>query len=502
MARKVKKHQIDKKMVIDAFAEMAKEKNIDKDLLQGIVEETLSLIVKKKYGNHAEFEIVVNMDKGDLEIYLIKQVVEEVIDPETEISVKEANLFSEEPLKIGDDFIEEITLDNISDSFGRRLVSFASQTMNQKIRDVERDNIYNEYVAKQGELIVGEVYQVRRNMILVMHGNAELKLLKEDQIPSDFFMLRKNGQVKALVKEVKKHPGGGMPEILLTRASGDFIAKLIEQEVPEVYDGIIQIKAIAREAGERTKVALTSIDSRVEPIGACIGMKGIRINAVSREIGRETIDFVLWVENPLEMIEKALSPAKVKEITISEATKTATVLVPEDQVSNAIGKNGQNVRLASLLTGYAIKLLKEGGEDIEIQEFETEFGTELIEKLKEADIFTARDFIEAEPEELLAIDGMNYELIIEGRRIMLLEFDEIEDPEYITQLRIIAGIYETTVENDANDNDANSSENNSNNNDDNINSNENNMNSDENNDTNNNENKDSNSSENNSNSNE
>jgi len=363
MARKVKQHKVDKQMIIDAFAEMAKEKKIDKNLLQGIIEETLAHIVKRKYGNHADFEIVVNMEKGDIEIYLIKQVVEEVENPENEITLEEANRYSAEPLEIGSDFIEEITLDNIADSFGRRLVSYASQLMNHRIRDVERDNLYEEYSARKGELLVGEIYQKRQNLMIIVHNGIEMKLLKEDQIQGDAFALKKNKPVKTIIKDVIRTQGG-IPEVYLSRAADDFIKRLFEMEIPEVNDGIIQIKAIAREPGERMKIALLSIVDRVDPVGACVGLKGIRINAITKELGNENIDLIPWSDDDAQMIEKSLSPAKIKEVHISPETKTATVIVSEEQVSIAVGRFGLNVRLASQLTGYDIKILKEENNEL------------------------------------------------------------------------------------------------------------------------------------------
>lgn len=442
--KKKQQHVIDKKMIINAFAEMAKQKSIDEVMLQGIIEETLSLIVKKKYGNHADFEIVVNMQKGDIEIYLVKQVVEKVQFAETEISHAEANMYSAEPLEIGDDFVEEITLDNIADNFGRRLVSFASQVMNQKIRDVERDNLQQEYTSKQGELIVGELYQKRQNMMIITHNGIETKLMKEDQIPDDMRMLKKNKPVKAVVKEVKRTIGG-IPEVYLSRTSDEFVKRLFEMEIPEVNDGIIQIKEIAREPGERTKVSLLSTVGRVDPVGACVGLKGIRINAISRELNNENIDLIPYSDDMEQMIARSLAPAKVKEIHISPEIKTATVIVAENQMNVAIGKFGLNVRLASMLTGYDIKLLKEGGEDIDIVEFEAELGSETVQKLKEINILTARDFLDVAPSILLNDIGMTYDAIIENRRIILLEFEEKENFEYIEQLNALV---ETAVATD------------------------------------------------------
>ena len=433
-------HKIDKKQVMDAFVEMAKIKKIETDLLQGIIEDTLSLMVKRKYGNDSNFEIVVNMQKGDLEIYLIKKVVDNIENPEVEISLEEANMYSTEPLNIGDDFIEEITLENIADSFGRRLVAYASQAMNQKIHDLERNNIYLEYKSKEGEMIVGEIFQKRPNMMVIVHNGIEMKLLREDQLPSDVVLYRKNKVIKTIIKSVINNHSGPAPEIILSRKCDNFVMRLFELEVPEVNDGIVQIRAIARDPGERMKIALSSGIDRIDPVGACVGLKGIRINSIISELGNEQIDLIHWSDDPSIMIEKAIMPAKIKAIELAPETKSATVIVSEEQISMAIGRNGQNIRLASQLTGYAINLLKEGGEDIDIKEFAEEIGNENLEKLLENNIETARDFLEATPEILLNNCNMNYESIIEVRRVILLEFDENEFGDYIEQLKQIAEI--------------------------------------------------------------
>jgi len=435
MARRKAKHQIDKKMIIEAFAEMAKEKNIDRDLLQGIVEETLSLLVRKKYGQEANFEIIVNMEKGDVEIYLMRTVVEEVEDPTLQISLKDALLYGTEKYEIDDDFIEEITLDNISDNFGRRLITLAAQSLNQKIREVEKDNVYNEYIQKVGEIIVGEIYQIRRNEILVLHNKIEMKLPREEQIPNEPYKFKKNQTLKAIVKEVKRSGASGQPEVILSRASDDFLMRLFEIEIPEIYDGIIQIKGIARDPGERSKVAVISFDDRVDPVGACVGMKGIRIHSIVRELNNENIDLIQHSEDIKTFITRALSPAKVKEIIISPEIRSATVIVPDDQVSLAIGKNGQNVRLASKLTNYSITLIKEGGEDIELSEFREELGLPLLNALTELKIETAREFLEAEIGTLLSIENMTKDSLIELRSIILTEFEEEESEEIVEMIQ-------------------------------------------------------------------
>ena len=439
MARKKIKYKVDKKTIIDAFAEMAKEKNIDRDLLQGIVEETLSMLVRKKYGMESNFDIIVNMDKGDIEIYLMRNIVSEVEDPILQVSYEEASNKSEEPVEIGEDFIEEITLENISENFGRRLVSLASQNLNQRIREVEKDNIYNEYISKVGDIIIGEIYQIRRNDILVMHNKIETHLPREEQIPNEPYRFKKNQTLKAIVKEVRRSGISGQPEIVLSRSSDEFMARLFEIEIPEIYDGIIQIKSIARDPGERSKVAVISYDDRVDPVGACVGMKGIRIHSIVRELNNENIDLIEYSDDDRTFITRALLPAKVKEIHISPEIRSATVIVPDDQVSFAIGKNGQNVRLASKLTGYSITLVKEGGDDIELVEFKDDISEDLYKQIIESGVETAREFLEANPEELLTIKGMTKETLLELRSIMLLEFEEEETDEMIEKIKKFKG---------------------------------------------------------------
>ncbi len=438
MARRKVKFKADKKMIIDAFAEMAKEKNIDRDLLQGIVEETFSMLVKKKYGLEANFEIVVNLDKGDIEIYLIREIVEEVEDPSLQIALDDVKLFPDsEDYELGDDFIEEISLDNIYENFSRRLVSLAVANLNQRIKEIEKDNIYNEYIQKVGEIVIGEVYQVRRNDILVMHNKIEMRLPREEQIPNEQMRFKKSQSVRAIIKEVRRSGSAGLPEIILSRASDEYLARLFEIEIPEVYDGIVQIKAIARDPGERSKVAVQSFDDRIDPVGACVGMKGVRIHSIVRELCNENIDLIEYSSDITTFIIRALSPAKIKEITVTDEVRSATIIVPEDQVSLAIGKNGQNVRLASKLTSYSLTLVKEGAEDIELIEFKEELGAELYEKLSEEGLETARDFLETDAKFLMEKCEVSKEQLLELRSIMLSEFEEEESEEYLQSLNSI-----------------------------------------------------------------
>ncbi len=427
MARRKAKPKYDKKLIIEAFADMAREKSIDKDLLQGMLVETLSLLIRKKYGQDANFDIVVNMDKGDLEIYLMRTIVEEVEDPSLQILLKEVSTRTQEVYELGDEFIEEITLENIAENFGRRLIALATQTLGQRIRDVEKDNVFNEYNDKVGEIIVGEVYQVRPGSLLIMHNKIEMRMPREEQIHNERY--KKNMSVKAIIKEVRRMQGSGTPDIILSRSADEFLARLFEIEIPEVYDGIIEIKSISRDPGERAKVAVQSFDERVDPVGACVGMKGIRIHSIVRELNNENIDVIEYSLDPKVFIAKALAPAKVKDIAVSPDTRSATVLVADDQVSLAIGRNGQNVRLASKLTGYNITLIKEGGEDIELIEFREELGREMYDNIINLGIDTAREFLEADMYELLSLPEMSKQTLLEIRQIILTEFDEQEISE-------------------------------------------------------------------------
>jgi N utilization substance protein A len=428
MPRRKVKPKFDKKVIIDAFAEMAREKNIDRDLLQGMVEETLSMLVRKRYGAEVDFEIIVNLDKGDIEIYRLRTIVEtkqDIEDPVLEVSIEELKEEEVETseLEVGDSYIEEITLDNIAENFGRRLIALATQTLSQRIRDAEKDIVFSEFADKVGEVIVGEVYQMRKNDILIVHNKVEMRLPREEQISNERY--RKNQTIKAIIKEVRRS-SSGTPEVILSRSSNDFLAKLFEIEIPEIYDGIIQIKAIAREPGERAKIAVISNDERIDPVGACVGVKGMRIHSIVRELNNENIDVVTYSQDLATLTARALSPAKIRDVAVDYDTKSITVTVPDEYVSLAIGRAGQNVRLASMLIGFNITLVKEGGEDIHISEFESEFGSELYQQITALGVESARGFLETDIDTLLALNGMTPELLAELRIIILDEFEEQE----------------------------------------------------------------------------
>ena len=295
-------------------------------------------------------------DKGDIEIYLIREVVEKVEDPGLQILFTEANTSKDVSYELGDEHLTELNLENIGENFGRRMITTAAQLLSQRVREVEKDNVMAEYSDKIGEIIVGEVYQVRRDDVYIMQGKIELRMPKREQIWREKY--KKGENIKAVLKEVRPGEGGNQPELIISRSDPKFLQKLLEVEIPEVYDGIIEIKGLAREAGERAKIAVASHDERVDPVGACVGLKGVRIHSIVRELSNENIDVIHYSPDPKVFIQRALAPAKVKEISVDEETRTATVLVSDDQVSLAIGKSGQNIRLAMRLTAVSYTHLR------------------------------------------------------------------------------------------------------------------------------------------------
>jgi N utilization substance protein A len=410
--------------IVESFSQMVREKGIDKDILTGIVEDVFSMMVRKKYGQDAKFDVVVNMDKGDIEIFYEREVVENVENPITQVDKQTAREISGEDLDIGEDCVEVIPLA----SFGRRLVVSAKQNLNQRIKEIERELVYNEYSNAIGDIVIGEIYQIRRNEILINHNRNELVIPKSEQIFKERY--KKGDTIRAMVKEVRKN--SGTPLVIVSRADPKFLAKLFEMEIPEIYDGIIEIKSIAREPGERAKVAVESHDDRIDAVGACVGMKGVRIHTIVRELNNENIDVINYSEQPEVFIQRALAPAKLKGVQVDKEAKTAQVVVIADQVSLAIGRNGQNIRLASKLTGFEINLIKEGGEDeydIELIDFKEELGEELYMKLINAGMDTAKEVIEADNETLLAVEGLTQEKIDEIREMMKRDLEEAEVEE-------------------------------------------------------------------------
>jgi N utilization substance protein A len=411
--------------IVESFAQMVREKGVDKDVLAGIIEEIFGILVRKKFGEDAKYDVVVNMDRGDIEIFLEREIVQEIENPNTQISIQEVNRRgNDDELEVGDDFVEKLELA----TFGRRLITLAKQGLNQKIREIEKEIIFNEYKDLLGEIVVGDIYQIRKNDILVNHNKNELILPRAEQIPYERY--KKGETVRAIVKEVKKSTSG--PLIIVSRADNTFLRRLFEIEIPEIYDGIIEIKAIAREPGERAKVAVESQDNRIDAVGACVGMKGVRIHAIVRELNNENIDVVSYSEDPMVFIQKSLAPAKLKRIEVNSAAKKAIVTADSDQVSLIVGRNGVNIRLAMKLTGYEIEILREEKpfeeyeEDIELIDLKEELGADIYELLINHRYDTAIEVLTAGSEKLKEIEGLDEAKINEIIEIIKSQFEEEE----------------------------------------------------------------------------
>ena len=411
--------------IVESFADMVKTKGIDKDVLAGILEDVFGLLVRKKYGEEAVCDVVVNMDRGDIEIYLERQIVEEVIDPATQISIEEVNRKgNDDELEVGEEFVEKIELV----SLGRRLITLAKQSLNQKIREIEKDIIYNEYKELVGEIVVGDIYQIRKNDILINHNKNELMLPRDEQIPYEKY--KKGETIRAIVKEVRKSGSG--PQIIVSRADNMFLRSLFEIEIPEIYDGIIEIKGIAREPGERAKISVESQDARIDAVGACVGMKGVRIHAIVRELNNENIDVINFTDDPTLYIQRSLAPAKIKQVEVDEEAKKSTVMADSDQVSLIVGRNGVNIRLAMKLTGYEIDVLREEKafeeyeEDIELIDMKEELGEDVYNTLINNRYDTALEVLTAGAEKLMEIEGFDEEKVNSIIELLKAQFEEEE----------------------------------------------------------------------------
>lgn len=384
------------KQIIQSFAEIAKDKDIDKDLLLSILEDVFRTMIRKKYGSDDAFEVILNADRGEIQILHIREVVpeEELTDEVQEITIEEAKKHDPD-LELYDEFAQELSIQD----FGRRAVMMARQQLAQRIREIEKDNIFEEYSDRVGEIVLGDVYQIRSREMLINHNGVELVLPKKEQIYKDRY--RKGDTIRAVVKEVKRYNSN--PSVIISRTSPLFLERLFENEIPEVFDGIIELVRIAREPGDRSKVAVMSHDERVDPVGACVGMKGIRIHAIVRELENENIDVINYTDDKYEFIKRALQPAQVLSVDLSEDGSLAKVLVPADEVSKAIGKGGVNIRLASKLTECEIDVYREVEEedDIDLQEFEIDFGPEVIQLLHDIGCDTARQVLELDEEEIV-----------------------------------------------------------------------------------------------------
>jgi N utilization substance protein A len=411
--------------IVESFAQMVREKGIDRDVLGGILEDIFGILVKKKFGEEAKYDVVVNMDRGDIEIFIEREIVEVVEDPNTQISLAEVNKKgNEDELEVGEDYVEKIELATL----GRRLVILAKQSLNQKIRELEKEIVYNEYNELLGEIVVGDIYQIRKNDILVNHNKNELILPRPEQIP--FERYKKGETIRAIVKEARK--GNSGPVIIISRSDNMFLRRLFEIEIPEIYDGIIEIKAIAREPGERAKIAVESQDARIDAVGACVGMKGVRIHAIVRELNNENIDVINYSDDPIIFIQRSLAPAKLKKIELDEEEKKAVVTADSDQVALIVGRNGVNIRLAMKLTGYDIEVLREEKpfeeyeEDIELFDLKEELTGEVYDILINNGYDTAIDVLTAGSEKLKEIKEFDEQKIEEIIEIIKSQFEEEE----------------------------------------------------------------------------
>lgn len=410
----------------DTFAEFKELKNIDRSTMVSVLEDSFRSVISKMFGTDENYDVIINPDKGDFEIYRNRTVVddEELEDPNTEISLTEAR-------KIGDDFSlgEEVTDKVDFASFGRRAILNLRQTLASKILDLQKDTLYNKYKEKVGTIVIGEVYQVWKKEILLLddEGN-EMLLPKQEQIPSDFY--RKGDTVRAVVAKVDNKNNN--PKIILSRTSPLFLQRLFELEVPEINDGLITIRKIARIPGERAKVAVESYDDRIDPVGACVGMKGSRIHGIVRELRNENIDVINFTNNPSLFITRALSPARISSIHIMEEFKRAEVFLRPEEVSMAIGKNGMNIRLAGMLTEYQIEVFREVEEradedDIYLNEFLDEIDPWIIDTLKGIGCDTAKQVLAIPRDELIQRTDLEDETIDEVLNILNAEFEASEE---------------------------------------------------------------------------
>lgn len=414
---------MDAKVLIDSFAEFARSKNVDRPTMIRILEDVFRAMIRKKYENDENFDVTINADKGDLEILRIREIVddnsEDIWDLD-KISLTEARQI-EPDFEVGEEVYEKIELE----AFGRRAVQMARQTLIQKIKDLEKDLLFNQYEELVGEIVSAEVYQVLGREVLLIDGEGnELILPKGEQIPKDRF--RKGDTARAIVHKVEMVNGN--PKIILSRTSPIFLERLFENEVPEVFDGLITIKKIVREPGERAKVAVESYDDRIDPVGACVGMKGSRIHAIVRELQNENIDVINYTDNLELYVQRALSPAKVTSINVDKEKLRISVFLKPDQVSMAIGKGGFNIRLASRLVGYEIDVFRELGEledeDVDLEEFADEIEHWIIDEFKKTGLDTAKSVLTLTKDDLLRRTELEEETIEEVFRILRQEFEQ------------------------------------------------------------------------------
>jgi N utilization substance protein A len=405
--------------LIESFSEFKDDKLIDRVTLMAILEDVLRNALKKKYGDDDNFDIIINPDKGDLEIWRNRIVVAdgEVEEPNQEIELSEAQKI-EPDFEVGEDVAEEVKLIDL----GRRSILALRQNLISKIHEHDNTNIYKQFKELEGEIYTAEVHHIRHRAIILLddEGN-EIILPKDKQIPSDFF--RKGENVRGIIESVELK--GSKPAIIMSRTSPLFLEKLFEQEIPEVFDGLITVKKVVRIPGEKAKVAVDSYDDRIDPVGACVGMKGSRIHGIVRELGNENIDVINYTNNIQLFVTRALSPARVTSLKLDEVNMRAEVLLKPEEVSKAIGRGGHNIRLAGQLTGYEIDVFREGAEeDVELKEFSDEIDGWIIDEFSKAGLDTAKSILEQDVDDLVKRTDLEEETILEVIRILREEFEE------------------------------------------------------------------------------
>lgn len=405
--------------MIESFSEFKDDKLIDRTILMAILEDVFRNALKKKYGEDDNFDIIVNPDKGDLEIWRNRVVVAdgEVEDPNQEISLSEAQKI-EPDFEVGEDVSEEVKLIDL----GRRNILALRQNLISKIHEHDNTNIYKHFKELEGEIYNAEVHHIRHRAIILLDDDGnEIILPKDRQIPSDFF--RKGENVRGIIESVELK--GNKPAIIMSRTSPVFLEKLFEQEIPEVFDGLITVKKVVRIPGEKAKVAVDSYDDRIDPVGACVGMKGSRIHSIVRELGNENIDVINFTTNNQLLITRALSPAKITSLKMDEENKRAEVMLKPEEVSKAIGRGGHNIRLAGQLTGYEIDVFREGvEEDVELSEFSDEIEDWIIAEFAKIGLDTAKSILEQDVDDLVRRTDLEEETIKEVIQVLRAEFEE------------------------------------------------------------------------------
>lgn len=407
--------------LIDSFSEFKDNKLIDRVTLMAILEDVFRNALKKKYGSDDNFDIIINPDKGDMEIWRNRTVVEngEVEDPNSEISLDDSRKI-EPDFEVGEEVSEEVKLIQL----GRRAILALRQNLISKIHEHDNTNLYKQFKDIIGDLYTAEVHHIRPRAVILMddEGN-EIILPKEKQIPSDFF--KKGDNVRGVIEGVELK--GNKPQIIMSRTAPSFLERLFEQEIPEVFDGLITIKKVVRIPGDKAKVAVDSYDDRIDPVGACVGVKGSRIHGIVRELGNENIDVINYTSNEQLFITRALSPAKVSSVKINEETKRAEVYLKIDEVSKAIGRGGNNIKLAGMITGYELDVIREGvqeEDDVELTEFSDEIDGWIIDEFAKIGLDTARSILDQDVEDLVRRTDLEEETILEVVRILKEEFED------------------------------------------------------------------------------